>query len=114
VKAVEMVKDESHLGQSITGMCCSGVEFSHLLTNHILFTKHPTSTFFFSALSYYPGRKIDVPLARLSDVISDINQFSDTHGGETEIKSEDDWRHELQPLGPGCRLLSALALEVRF
>jgi hypothetical protein len=72
-----------------------------------------TSTFFFSASSFYPGREIDVPLARLSDVISDIDQLSDTNGGETEIESESDWLTEPQPSASGPRV-SVLAREVHF
>jgi hypothetical protein len=72
-----------------------------------------TSTFFFSVLSIYPGHEIDVPLAHLSDVISDIDQLSDTNGGETEIESESDWLTELQPSVSGPRA-SVLAREVRF
>jgi len=77
-----------------------------MLTN---FRLHP----FFSASSFYPGREIDVPLARLSNVISDIDQFSD-NGGETDIESEGDWLNVPQPSGPGSRLSAALALEVCF
>jgi hypothetical protein len=93
------------------GMCCSGVEFSHLLTNHIC-SPNVRLQLLFSASSFYPGREVDVPLARLSDVILDIDQFSDTNGGGTDVDSESDWRTELQPSGP--RLSSAAALEVRL
>ena len=92
------------------GTHCSGVEFSHLLTNCIC---SPNTNFntFFSAPSFYPGREINVPLARLSNVISDLDQLSDIDDGETEVESESDWLANPQPSGSGPRLSS---LEVRF
>jgi hypothetical protein len=113
VKAVAMV-NEYHLQCLAMETCCSGVEFQPLAYKSYIFTNRPTSTLFFQpASSFYPGREIDVPLA---NDISDIDQFSDTNGGETEIDSVNDWLPEPQgpqPSGSGPRA-SALALEVRF
>lgn len=76
---------------------------------------HQTSNFnlFFSMSSIYPGCKIDVPLAHSSNVISDIDQLSDTNGGETEIESKSDWLTKPQPPVSGSRV-SVLAHEVCF
>ena len=67
---------------------------------------HLTSTFFFSATSFYPGHEAftnTVLFHHPSCVNSTNEHLADVNDGDTEVESETDWLSELPPADPAGR-----------
>jgi hypothetical protein len=58
--------------------------------------------FFFSASSFYPGRKLDIPLSSTQNY-NHNHAENDSNYGDTEVESEEEWLSVPQPLEPAAK-----------